>query len=121
MTREEYKARAAEMVKLKQQGKTCRAIGDMYGITGQAVYMIVRRELVVGQRGSSGQRSIYSKEQWEWVQDRRAEGYKLRQLAAFLGMNECTVRAYTKAPEKVELPPLESRKAEFYRLAGDTE
>lgn len=119
MTREEYKLRAAEMVAMKKQGKTYRAIGDAYGITGQAVYMIVRRHLVAGERGSRGQRSIYSNEQWKWVQDRRTEGYKLRQLAAFLGLNESTIRANTKAPEKVELPPLESRKAEFYRLAGE--
>lgn len=119
MTREEYKLRAAEMVKLKRQGKTYRAIGEAYGITGQAVYMIVRRELVAGERGIRGQRSGCSPAQWKLVQGLRAEGYKLRQLAAFLGMNECTVRAYTKAPEKVELPPLESRKAEFYRLAGE--
>jgi DNA-binding CsgD family transcriptional regulator len=119
MTRGEYKARAAEMVAMKRQGKTYRAIGDTYGITGQAVYMIVRKELVADERGIRGQRSIFSPAQWEMVQNLRAEGYKLRQLAAFLGVNESTIRANTKAPEKVELPPLESRKAEFYRLAGE--
>ena len=118
MTRKEYRIRAAEMVKLKRQGKTYRAIGDLYGITGQAVYMIVRRELAPGERGRCGKTSIYSDEQWEWVKDRRAEGYTAQQLADFLGVDDSTVRARTKAPEKVELPPLESRKAEFYRLAG---
>lgn len=119
MTREEYKLRAAEMVKLKRQGMTYRAIGDAYGITGQAVYMIVRKELVADERGIRGQRSIYSKEQWKLAQALREEGYSLRQLAAFFGLSESTIRAHTKAPEKVELPPLESRKAEFYRLAGE--
>jgi DNA-binding CsgD family transcriptional regulator len=119
MNREEYKARAAEMVAMKKQGMTYRAIGDVYGITGQAVYMIVRKELVADERGIRGQRSSCSPAQWKLVQDLRAEGYSLRQLAAFLGLNESTIRANTKAPEKVELPPLESRKAEFYRLAGE--
>lgn len=119
MTRKEYRIRAAEMVKLKRQGKTYRAIGEAYGITGQAVYMIVRKELAAGERGRCGKPSVYTDEQWAWVEDRRAEGYTARQLADFLGVDDSTVRARTKAPEKVELPPLEIRKAEFYRLAGE--
>ena len=68
----------------------------------------------------TGNFSIYSPEQWAWIGECYKEGYSPRELAAFLETNKNTVRCHLPPRrERDSLPPLEQRKAEFYRLAGD--
>ena len=65
----------------------------------------------------------YTNAQWDWVADRYREGYRIKELAEFLGINRENVRKNLArlgvAPyAHDELDPLSSRKAEFNQL-GD--
>jgi DNA-binding CsgD family transcriptional regulator len=67
----------------------------------------------------AGSVSVYSPAQWEWVNDRYEEGYSARKLAEFLGLKEKTIYDHCTCRQDMVRPPLERRKAEFYRLAGE--
>lgn len=65
----------------------------------------------------------YTNAQWDWVAARYREGYRIKELAEFLGINRENVRknlarlgVHPYAQD--ELDPLSSRKAEFNQL-GD--
>ena len=66
-----------------------------------------------------------SKAQWAWLLDRYLEGYYMRDIAAFVGVDPRTVMRYwalhglktTRHGE--ELPPLSSRKQEFVRIGEE--
>lgn len=62
---------------------------------------------------------MYSDAQWEWVASKRAEGYSMRQLSAFLGLNTDAVltalRVRGLAPQERPTEPLD--RSEFNALA----
>lgn len=65
----------------------------------------------------------YNMSQWNWIADRLDEGYKLHEVADFVGMNQTNIRGNLLAigrrlrPE--ERIPLNERKKEFNSLAND--
>lgn len=61
------------------------------------------------------QPDLYSKAQWEWVAQRREEGYTLRELAEFLGVSIGCVTNHVVGYSR-QLPPLKSRVEEFNAL-----
>ena len=68
-------------------------------------------------------RSLYNTSQWHWLADRVSEGYKLYEVADFIGMRAVNVKynmirigRYLPVEDRV---PLEERKSEFYALATD--
>lgn len=65
----------------------------------------------------------YNTSQWHWIADRLSEGYRLHEIADFLGMHYPNVRynliaigRYRPLEDRV---PLDERKREFNSLAGD--
>jgi transposase len=121
MTREEIAERTAAMVALKREGRTYQEIAEEFGISRQGVYLHVRPHMRTGTRGSRGQKSMYTPKQWAFVRQLRNEGYPTKDLATWLQVSGETVRRNTRTIAPARLPPLDSRKAEFYRLAGDTD
>ena len=71
-------------------------------------------------KGVHGSQSQYSKAQWDWLFARYKEGYRLKELAALIHRHENTVinqfqrRGYVRG---CDLPPIETRRAEFEALA----
>lgn len=63
--------------------------------------------------------NMYSDAQWEWVANKRAQGYSMRQLSAFLGVNTGTIlsalRVRDLAPQERPTEPLD--REEFNALA----
>lgn len=98
---------------MRQQGYTYSQIGDAFGITKQRAYYLINRNPGTRQLEAD----IYSAKQWQWVADRRKEGYTLKEIAAFLGLGMGTV--YERTRKKHPLPPLEQRKAEFCALPDE--
>ena len=62
---------------------------------------------------------MYSDAQWEWIAAKRAEGYSMRQLSDFLGLNAESVltalRVRGLAPQEKPTEPLD--RSEFNALA----
>lgn len=62
---------------------------------------------------------MYSDAQWEWIAAKRAEGYSMRKLSGFLGINTDAVlkalRVRGLAPQEKPTEPLD--RAEFNALA----
>jgi DNA-directed RNA polymerase specialized sigma24 family protein len=105
--------RREEMREMRQQGHTYREIGDAFGITKQRAYDLINRNPSTRQLEAD----IYSANQWQWVADCRKEGYTLKEIAAFLDLGMGTV--YLRTRNKLPLPPLELRKAEFCALPDE--
>lgn len=66
----------------------------------------------------------YTNAQWDWVAARYREGYRIKELAEFLGINRESVRHNLARLGVVpyahdELDPLSSRAAEFNALGDD--
>ena len=65
-------------------------------------------------------RSFLSERQWRWVEARLREGYRIKDLADFLGMHRDTVRRgvirFQLREAQSELPPLSERRREFLAL-----
>lgn len=63
--------------------------------------------------------ALYSDAQWEWIGAKRAEGYSMRQLSDFLGLNTDAVltalRVRGLVPQEKPTEPLD--RAEFNALA----
>lgn len=59
---------------------------------------------------------LYSKAQWEWVAQRREEGYTYPQLAEFLGVSIGCVTNHIGSKPGKKLPPLKERAREFNAL-----
>ena len=63
--------------------------------------------------------ALYSDAQWEWIGAKRAEGYSMRQLSDFLGLNTDAVltalRVRGLVPQERPTEPLD--RAEFNALA----
>lgn len=63
--------------------------------------------------------ALYSDAQWEWIAAKRAEGYSMRQLSDFLGLNAESVltalRVRGLAPQEKPTEPLD--RSEFNALA----
>ena len=61
---------------------------------------------------------MYSDAQWEWIAAKRAEGYSMRKLSAFLGLNTNAVltalRVRGLAPQERPTEPLD--RSEFNAL-----
>lgn len=62
--------------------------------------------------------------QWRWLLDRYAEGYPLKDIAAWIGVHPRTIsRNWEKLRLRVmnpeELVPLNERREEFYSLAEE--
>ena len=62
--------------------------------------------------------------QWRWLLDRYAEGYQLKDIAAWIGVHPRTIsRNWEKLRLRVmdpeELVPLNERREEFYSLAEE--
>jgi hypothetical protein len=64
--------------------------------------------------------SMYSPAQWEWINDRYFEGYRVKALAAFLGLSPKALRNRVIPRSGRMLPSLEKRRAEFESLGGDS-
>ncbi len=67
-------------------------------------------------------RSFFTAAQWRWVEERFREGYRLTELAAFLGVHRETVRRGlvrqgAKPESREDLPPLSRR--EFLALGAE--
>ena len=67
--------------------------------------------------------NTYNESQWHWVADRLSEGYKLYEVADFIGLSGQAIRdnlyllgRFLLLEDRV---PLEERKKEFYALASD--
>lgn len=65
----------------------------------------------------------YNLSQWHWIADRLHEGYKMREITEFLGMQQPNVRyniiqigRWLPPEERI---PLNERKSEFNALADD--
>lgn len=69
--------------------------------------------------GKRGVKSIYSDAQWEWVADRYAEGYTLRELGEFLGMDYRTVQCHVSGVRPERRLPLWQLANEFNALRED--
>ena len=112
----ESRQKAAEMAELWKQGYTYDEIAKKHGVTKQWCCKRVMQAL--GKTNHKpGPKGVFTEAQWEWVSDRRKEGYTVQQLADFLGVGVATVSIHTDGIDRAELIPLEKRKAEFYRLA----
>lgn len=75
---------------------------------------------------SRGKQNPYTDAQWAWIAERYQEGYRIKDLAAFLGMSREHIRrhlamlgAHPYAQD--ELDPLSSRADEFNRLRDNDE
>ena len=65
--------------------------------------------------------SFFTDKQWRWIKERYDEGYSMKSLADFLGINRRSIRtAFLRLglyPEtKAALPPLADRRQEFLSL-----
>ena len=64
--------------------------------------------------------SFLSDRQWKWVEARLREGYRVKDLAEFLGIHRDTVRRgvirLRLRSVQSELPPLSERRQEFLSL-----
>lgn len=69
------------------------------------------------------QNEIYNLSQWHWAADRVAEGYKLNEVAEFLGIyHKNLVQGLVKIGRRLEPKdrvPLDKRKSEFISLKDD--
>lgn len=69
-----------------------------------------------------GRKSYFTDAQWEWIGQKKREGYRYPELSEFLGVSENTVStALTRrklVPIHDDLPPLKKFRREFLRL-GD--
>ena len=70
------------------------------------------------EKNKGGRPPLYTKEQWAWIKKRRKEGYTLKEIAAFLGIDVNTVWRNIGHIDMRPKKPLELRKAEFNRLVG---
>lgn len=65
----------------------------------------------------------YNMSQWNWIADRLDEGYKVHEVADFVGMNPKNIRdnllAIGRRLNPEERIPLDGRKKEFNALADD--
>lgn len=65
----------------------------------------------------------YNMSQWNWIADRIDEGYKVHEVATFVGMNPKNIRdnllAIGRRLNPEERIPLNERKKEFNELAND--
>lgn len=65
-------------------------------------------------------KSYFTDAQWDWVAQKKCEGYHYQELADFLGVSKNTVTtALTRlklVPIHDELPPLNKFRREFLRL-----
>ena len=71
-------------------------------------------------------KGVLTAAQWRWVGERWLEGYTMRELAYFLGLNRETVRRGLvrlgiRPCEKSELTPLSEREAEYKNIKEDTD
>lgn len=71
-------------------------------------------------------KGVLTKAQWRWVGERWMEGYTMRELAYFLGLNRETVRRGLirlglRPYGKDELTPLSEREAEYKNIKEDTD
>ena len=71
-------------------------------------------------------KGVLTKAQWRWVGERWLEGYTMRELAYFLGLNRETVRRGIvrlglRPHGKAELTPLSEREAEYTHIQEDTD
>jgi DNA-binding CsgD family transcriptional regulator len=119
MTKEEHAKITTAMIAMKRRGYTYREIAREFGMTGQGVYVRLRNHLTPAERARPGMRSLYTDAQWEWIVERYKEGHTHADLAAFLGLSEHTVGYHLRGIERNVRIPLEERKAEFNRLAGE--
>ncbi len=74
---------------------------------------------------SRGKQNPYTDAQWAWIAERYREGYRIKELAAFLGMSREHIRRHlamlgAHPYAQNELDPLSSRADEFNRL-GDSD
>ena len=70
--------------------------------------------------------SFYTYEQWQWLKERYEEGYSIKALSAFIGIDQKSIRmGFVRlgfySGMKLELPPLAERKEEFLTLGCDTQ
>lgn len=71
-------------------------------------------------------KGVLTSAQWRWVGERWLEGYTMRELAYFLGLNRETVRRGIvrlglRPHGKDELTPLSEREAEYKNIKEDTD
>lgn len=73
-------------------------------------------ETVIKDKG--GRPGLYTAAQWDWVKDRRREGYPVKDIAEFLGISLAVTYDHLRGVqvEKRLYPRLDSRKAEFNKL-----
>lgn len=57
---------------------------------------------------------VYNRKQWEWIRQKRREGYGVKECAKFLGVATSTVTSHCPKPP---LAPLETHRKEFDDLA----
>jgi DNA-binding CsgD family transcriptional regulator len=107
------------MIAMKRKGYTYREIAREFGMTGQGVYVRLRNLLTPAERARPGMKSMYSDAQWNWIVEEYKAGATHRELADFLGLSEHTVGYHLRGIERNVRIPLEERKAEFNRLAGN--
>lgn len=74
---------------------------------------------------SRGKQNPYTDAQWAWIAERYREGYRIKELAAFLSMSREHIRRHlamlgAHPYAQNELDPLSSRADEFNRL-GDSD
>ncbi len=105
--------RRAKMREMRAKGYTYREIGEAFGVSKQRADYLINK----AKSDQVAERNLYTKKQWNWVADRRKEGYTLKELADFLGTNQSWVSIHTR--RKDILSPLEQRKSEFYALPDE--
>lgn len=67
-----------------------------------------------------GGKSMYTDKQWEWIVERYTEGYRVTELAGFLGVHRNTVEYHLREMGRYGRKDLKGREKEFLRLADKT-
>lgn len=118
--REEMNETTAAMVAMRRQGYTYQEIADKYGLSRQGVYVRIRNKLKPEERGRHGCKGAYSDAQWDWIAEEFKNGRTYKELAAFLFMSKDAVAFHLRGVKRRNpLPPLETLRDEFNRLAGE--
>lgn len=118
--REEMNETTAAMVAMRRQGYTYQEIADKYGISRQGVYVRIRNLLTSEERSRRGSNGTYTEAQWEWVAEEFKKGRTHQELAKFLFLSIHTVGFHLRGVTRPDpLPPLETLRDEFNRLAGE--
>lgn len=65
--------------------------------------------------------NVYNKKQWNWIRQKREDGYTFKELAYFLGVSISAVYYQCITIEQPKREPLDNFKEEFNKLGDNNE